>query len=323
MTQPTKETLRKSYSTSIGAVDYTPEGDLKIRVIGVPFGGPEYLGGKDLDNEYFSKSTDVGPLPVVLSYFHHGQDPDFGPELTGVAQKVGQSDEGWLYDVIVHRNHRYKDLLKRLAEEGHLGVSSTPYQATAQKSEDGLWKTWHVVELGLTPSPANPEARILVQKAMEEMANKKTAEDQVQEEIPVTAEAEAQVVDEQPEPEVEAQPEVSLKDMIYKALTEAKPSDDGSSTLIAELAKNVASIEERIERMEQNQEKRLNEIRDAFPALAKAMAEYTTQALEGQVSEFAQKSKTEREIEQRQKAVAPSSNGFRSALPGNAPGKVG
>lgn len=322
----------KSYNTSFEGIHYTPEGDLSIRVVGVPFGGPDYLGRRDLDNEYFDKSTDVGPLSVVLSYFHHGQDQEFGPEPTGVAQKVGQSEEGWLYDIIVHRNHRYKDLLKRLAEQGHLGVSSTPFQATAQKTEDGLWKTWHVIELGLTPTPANPDAKILVQKALNEMANKKSVEDQTKDEVQTPAEDE--VVETQPKAEVavetdvvDHQPEPSLQEMIEKAFENLNPDKEGSSTLIAELAQEIRSIREIQERMQEEQSKSIEEVkelRNAIPVLAETVSTYVAKALSGQVEEFAQKSKKELDIERQQRASSGKShNGFVSILPANAPGMGG
>ena len=177
--------------------------------------------------------------------------------------------------------------------------------------------------LGLTYSEANPDARILVEKALEDMA-KKTAEDQAPEEVQVTAEAEApEAVEVQQEPEVEAEapePETSIEDMIKKAFEEASRSDTTSHSFVAELADSIRTIEERQARIEERLEKSLNEIRDAFPVLSKTMAEYITRAIEGQVEDFAQKSKAERDIEMRQKAKAQPHNSF---LPPHAPGMGG
>ncbi len=143
------------------SVTELPNGDLEIIVKGVPFNGPSYLNGKDLTGEYFDKNTDIGGLPEVLSYFHHGKDPLFGKELLGKAQLMEMDpEEGWFYKIIVDKAAKYKRAIKALAEQGWLGASSTPFQRTAEKSADGHWDRWHVVEVCLTYSPAHPEADV-------------------------------------------------------------------------------------------------------------------------------------------------------------------
>lgn len=143
------------------SVQELPNGDLEIIVKGVPFKGPKYLNGKDLDGEYFDKNTDIGGLPEVLSYFHHAKDPIYGKELIGKAQLMQMDpDEGWFYRIIVDKRAKYRRAIKALAEQNMLGASSTPFQRSAEKSADGHWNRWHVIEVSLTYSPAHPEAEI-------------------------------------------------------------------------------------------------------------------------------------------------------------------
>jgi 2'-5' RNA ligase len=162
-------------------------GDLEIVVKGVPFGGPAYLGGKDIDQEYFSKSTNIYPLPVVHTYFHHTDDPVYGKSHLGYAYHMSSDElatlgldpeEGHFYRVIVDKATKYKKALRLLAENKFLGASSTPYQKGVVKGQDGHWDTWPVVEMTLTYAMSNPEAETIFAKAFQgdiEMAVKKLA----------------------------------------------------------------------------------------------------------------------------------------------------
>lgn len=148
------------------------DGDLVIPVIGVPFGGPQELGGRDYHGEYFDATTDTGPLMEVLSYFDHGFDQHFGGDLIGKAyRKSMDPDTGWIYDIVVSRRHRYFEALQKLAEENLLAASSSAYPYTTERTEYGKIKRWHVIEVSLTPEPANPlavqTAKSLVSKQKE------------------------------------------------------------------------------------------------------------------------------------------------------------
>lgn len=160
-----------------------------FRVLGVPYGGPEYLEGKDLHGEYFDKTTDFGwdptiaadapRVPVIargLSFYDHAFHPKFGTEPIGVAKFYAETDDGQWWDIEVRRAYQYHDFLLTLAQKDMLGASSQPIQTSVEidydwgeGTGDGKIKRWHTVEVSLTPTPANPLAVVEVAKSFEGM----------------------------------------------------------------------------------------------------------------------------------------------------------
>ena len=147
-----------------------------IRVLGVPYFGPDYLGGKDLQGEYFDKFTDFAwepgqRIPVVskgLSYYDHAFHELFGGDPIGVAKFYAETEEGQWWDIEVARSFRYHDFLLQLAEKGVLGASSQPVQTSVKINWDsGHIDRWHTVEISLTPTPANPLAVAEIAKSFE------------------------------------------------------------------------------------------------------------------------------------------------------------
>lgn len=140
-----------------------------IRVVGAPYGGPEFLQGKDLDGEYFSKNTDFGRrkdgslmVPTVYSYYDHAINPAIGREMLGTAKFVEETDEGLIWDIEIDRAHRYHDMLALMAERSLLGASTQPVQTAVDIDwSTGEIKSWQIVEVSLTPRPANPKATIV------------------------------------------------------------------------------------------------------------------------------------------------------------------
>jgi 2'-5' RNA ligase len=190
---PLGESNQEKYMEASGPMksyELSPEGDLWIYVYGVPFHGPEFLGGKDLAGEYFDEHTDIGPLEKVLSYWDHGKTKDeydpvyskvrefFGNDPIGVAEKVAKDENGWVYRVIVDRRKKYLDLLKQLADARMLAASSTPFHRGAEKDADGHWSKWHVVEVTLTPTPEGPNATQYLEKALKDILGESMAKKQ-------------------------------------------------------------------------------------------------------------------------------------------------
>lgn len=144
-----------------------------FRAVGVPFGGPEFLQGKDLHGQFFDKSTDYGKnsqgevvVKNVYAYYNHGFHDKLGTENIGFAKYYTETDEGQVWDIEVLRAYRYHDMLLSLAEKGLLGASSQPVQTTVDIDYDsGMIKRWHVAEISLTPTPANPDAVVSVLKS--------------------------------------------------------------------------------------------------------------------------------------------------------------
>lgn len=138
-----------------------------IRVLGVPYFGPDYLQGKDLQGEYFDKYTDYAMTPgtrvpmleKILSYYDHAFHALFGSDPIGVAKFYAETEEGQWYDIEISRSFRYHDFLLQLAEKGALGASSQPVQtAVVIDYGSGHIEKWHSAEISLTPTPANPLA---------------------------------------------------------------------------------------------------------------------------------------------------------------------
>lgn len=160
-----------------------------FRVLGVPYGGPEYLEGKDLHGEYFDRNTDFGwdkksveggaRTPVISrghSFYDHAFHPKFGAEPIGTAKFYAETEEGQWWDIEVERSYRYHDFLLSLAQKGYLGASSQPIQTSVEVDfdwetgeGDGHIKRWHTAEVSLTPTPANPLAVVEIAKSFGEM----------------------------------------------------------------------------------------------------------------------------------------------------------
>lgn len=168
---------------------YIEDEQLIVPVIGIPFNGPSETGGKDLQNEYFDKSTDIGPLNEVMVYFNHNRfyplddSPEelermatlaraYKGEVLGIAKKAETTEEGVIYNLVLDMRKRYVRYLKEMIENNLLGVSSGAKYAELDPNSEGRISKWHTVEISLTPSPANPNAvtltKSILQKALEE-----------------------------------------------------------------------------------------------------------------------------------------------------------
>jgi hypothetical protein len=141
----------------------------KWRVLAIPFGGP-FKGGKDLDGEFFDADTDIKPhwfkaRPVL---FHHGQDQDtkdedFGEEELDDAPKA----DGWWGTVWLDRSARYWSRVDALLRAGKMyGSSGSIGHMVRKDRKSGHIEVWPHVEQTLTPTPANPYARITAAKAL-------------------------------------------------------------------------------------------------------------------------------------------------------------
>ena len=142
----------------------------KWRVLAIPFGGP--FKGRDFDGEYFDRATDIKPhwfkaRPVL---FHHGQDAAAKDEDYG-EQELDQepTDEGWWGTVWLNRSARYWAMVDEMLRAGKMFGSSGAIAHLVQKNhQTGHIDVWPHAEQTLTPTPANPYARIAPAKALEQ-----------------------------------------------------------------------------------------------------------------------------------------------------------
>ena len=158
--------------TSVKLVD--PEKGL-IEGLAIPFGGP--LSGKDLDGEFFTKSTnflldDYDKRPLR---YQHAKDPAIGWDRIGWQTKAEiKDDEGMWVSAQLDLAHDYAARVIRLlrgctcsddpcACEGKsvLGFSSGAQgSGVLMDYGSGEILRWPWVELSLTPTPANPYAMV-------------------------------------------------------------------------------------------------------------------------------------------------------------------
>jgi hypothetical protein len=148
-------------------------GPSKWRVLAIPFGGP-FKDGKDLDGEFFSPRTDIKPRwfaerPVL---FHHGQDRVVKDADLGTQElDPSPEEDGWWSTVWLDRSARYWDEVNRLLTAGKMYGSSGAVAHLVRKDRaTGEILVWPHAEQTLTPTPANPYARITASKAVPDFA---------------------------------------------------------------------------------------------------------------------------------------------------------
>lgn len=140
----------------------------KWRVLAIPFHGP--FKGKDFDGEFFDRETDIKPhwfkaRPVV---FQHGMDAAAKDEDYGEQELDPEPDnEGWWSTVWLNRSARYWAEVDKLLHAGKMFGSSGAIAHLVRKDhKTGHIEVWPHAEQTLTPTPANPYARITASKAL-------------------------------------------------------------------------------------------------------------------------------------------------------------
>ena len=127
------------------------------------------FGGKDLEAETFTKETDymLDLVPRKLVFYDHAQRDDISHKIGNVGvDAVTVDDTGLWIEAELDRREQYVDAVLKLIERGALGWSSGSVAHLARR-ENGVIKTWPIVEFSLTPTPAEPRTLgIEVIKAM-------------------------------------------------------------------------------------------------------------------------------------------------------------
>lgn len=172
----------------IKSFDMLTDGEyaFSVKVLGIPFGGP-VNGAYDLHGERFTKNTNIGEgVGTIYSFLHHGYDSEvakkFGvnalKDQIGIARKLEMTDEGWLYEILVKKSYKYKEVLKTLYDQGLLGVSSGAVPVSVIKDEDGKTiKQWFPEEISFTVSPANPATFNIIKSMEDNMEEIKVTEE--------------------------------------------------------------------------------------------------------------------------------------------------
>ena len=151
------------YNGHMNAVKLVERTDdyIVVEGLGVPFGGP--ANGRDLDNQFFDKDTDF----MLADYasrplrYQHGMDATVKYAKIGEVKAISETDAGLWVQSQIDLHNDYASMIEEVLGKGALGYSSGA-QDSAVKID---WATghidrWPIVEMTLTPTPANPYAMI-------------------------------------------------------------------------------------------------------------------------------------------------------------------
>ena len=143
------------------------DGSVTLTGMAVVFDAP---GGaaRDAEGEYFTSETYYGAAAksgtVTLdTLFHHGipiEDSDRARTLADAIlgeATMTRTEKGWLASAVLPMREEYEADIVALAEAGKLGWSTgASLRPRVQKAADGMITRWPIVEVSLTPIPAEP-----------------------------------------------------------------------------------------------------------------------------------------------------------------------
>lgn len=148
----------------VGWQDATKTAPWAVKALGGGrIGGYAVLWGDhqrtDLTKEYFTPDTadlttifkQLGRLPNLYA---HGGDGSVRSAIIGVIDTMIPDDIGLWYEAQLERASAYREAVLRLIERGLLGSSSGTLPAAREVAPDGHIKRWPIVEVSLTPAPA-------------------------------------------------------------------------------------------------------------------------------------------------------------------------
>jgi hypothetical protein len=130
---------------------------------------------KDLDGEYFTKNTYFGSHDADGSdcLFHHmlpvGDVPQELTDHIFTPLKTKKDDVGLFAETVLNLADEYEAKVFELVQAGKLGFSSGAAAHTVRKAKDGEIKRWIIAEGSFTPTPAEPQNRVVNIKSYGEM----------------------------------------------------------------------------------------------------------------------------------------------------------
>lgn len=145
-----------------------------IEGLGVPYGGP--VDGKDLYGQAFVKTTNFaldwfkGQRPLL---FEHGLDDLVGLDQLGHVRKIDAVEEGLWIEAQLNKRHDYYNAVAQLIADEALGLSSGSAPHLIQVDSSGVIRSWPILEMSLTTSPANPFATVSAFKSFRAVCDDK------------------------------------------------------------------------------------------------------------------------------------------------------
>lgn len=116
------------------------------------------FGGKDLEGETFTKDTDyvMDLVPIKFVFYDHAQQKNVSHKIGMVSNAdITIDDTGLWIKAELDKSAAYVDGVLKLIDEGVLGWSSGTVAHLARR-DNGLIKSWPLVEFSLTATPAEP-----------------------------------------------------------------------------------------------------------------------------------------------------------------------
>ncbi len=102
---------------------------------------------------------------------HHGINSNVGPVVVGRVKRHDIRDDGVHATILLDKAHALFSGLMKRARRGLLGLSSGTMAHLVQTKSDGQITRWPWIELSLTPTPSNPDARLYAVKAADAFAH--------------------------------------------------------------------------------------------------------------------------------------------------------
>lgn len=141
---------------------------------------------RDLSGEYFTKNTYFGAHQGdgVDVLFHHGQPlyttrrmtekqkqtlESFRNHIFTDTAKTKKDDIGLFTEVVLDMADEYERAIFGLVKATKLGWSSGSSWHTVKRTDDGEITRWPIIEISLTPTPAEPLNRAVTLKAIESL----------------------------------------------------------------------------------------------------------------------------------------------------------
>jgi hypothetical protein len=155
--------------TAVNAIKMSSDGT--IEGLAIPFGAADR---RDLDGEFFSKSTDfcLDWFDVRPVLFDHALDDSLKTAVVGRVTEHEMTDDGVWVRAKLQARRDYQRAIAKLVDEGALSFSSGAMPHLVQKdTKSGEIKRWPWIELSLTPTPANPQAAVYAVKAVDMAAH--------------------------------------------------------------------------------------------------------------------------------------------------------
>jgi len=164
-----------AYGGAIKAVEGA-DGTVTLSGISVVFDEPG-TRNRDLTGEYFTSDTYYGTWAKegafrTDSIFHHGIPLDTSAKAQRLADAVladatmTKTGEGWLTSLVLPMREDYEHEIADLAARGKLGWSTGSAPHVVRKDADGKITRWPIVEVSITPRPAEPRTTLFPVKSL-------------------------------------------------------------------------------------------------------------------------------------------------------------